>query len=167
MKKKLITAITLATSIPLILFASVDVGGVDVGTGDSIHANGNIISYDLMAANIMSCNSMYVLGQISGNTIRATRFEMGNYSTVYGYPAASVGKANFVSANNCMAIGLDLDLQTNNSVAVGKYNVNTNGMLFVVGDGTSAERSNALEVWDDGTVIIKKQGDISMGNYTQ
>lgn len=79
----------------------------------------------------------------------------------------SIDGQNFnpAGASNAALFGRNLSTITSNSTTVGTYNLQTNA-LFTVGNGTAAQRSNAFEVKQDGSVIISKpQGNISMGIY--
>jgi hypothetical protein len=68
-------------------------------------------------------------------------------------------------------LGFGLINKWSNSTIVGQYNNSTisylTPLLFAVGNGASSTlRSNALEVYVDGTVkIVKRQGDILMGEF--
>lgn len=86
-----------------------------------------------------------------------------SYSAVFGYNN-SVDIANY-----SLTVGAGLINTWSYSTLVGKYNAyqGGSGLLFIVGNGAdSTHRSNALEVYNDGTVLISKaQGDILMGQF--
>lgn len=81
-----------------------------------------------------------------------------------------VGHTNVALGDYSHALGRGL-LAEGNCVTVGTYNdpnsSPTKTKKFVVGYGDQGgPRANALEVHDDGTVLInKRQGDISMGDF--
>lgn len=76
-----------------------------------------------------------------------------------------VSSAN--SATNVMVIGSYNIAYDSDSAVIGKYNKNTQGdELFILGNGTSSAPSNAMEVFKNGTIRILRQGDISMGTYS-
>ncbi len=79
------------------------------------------------------------------------------------------------NAENCSALGRQLVNIWEDCTVVGRNNIYQDeagplvdaGVLFVVGNGAGAEaRTNAFEVYADGTVVIpKRQGDILMGEF--
>lgn len=83
------------------------------------------------------------------------------------------GESNVVdSAVDGAAIGFGLINTEENHIVVGKYNqpaVASSPPVFTVANGTGtdpAQKSNALVVYHNGDVIIKKaQGDILMGQF--
>ena len=76
------------------------------------------------------------------------------------------GIYNDVTADQSTVLGNRLVSTANDATIVGRYNVDKAGVLFVVGQGSSSARANALEVHDNGDVIITKaQGDIDMGAF--
>lgn len=91
----------------------------------------------------------------------------GLLNDVLGNSSFATGYNNDVTADNCSVLGKGLVSTTDNATTVGQYNENKAGVLFVVGKGTSGSaRSNALEIHDDGSVIINQsQGDIDMGSF--
>lgn len=116
----------------------------------------------------------------TGNTlwnVGYNSFALGKDNSVEGKASGALGFDNEVlgaSTNPAIAIGegLSVDGQTHGEtkVVVGRYNDSSSsvaGEVFVVGIGADDNnRSNALEVYANGDVIISKaQGDISMGAF--
>jgi hypothetical protein len=82
--------------------------------------------------------------------------------------------ANSLPANNTATLGLGLyNPGWPSATIVGQYNTEPSiaggALFFAVGNGTSGaagQRSNAVEVYSDGTVVLRKrQGDILMGEF--
>jgi hypothetical protein len=101
--------------------------------------------------------------------------EAGSSSYVASSQSAvlMVGFGNALNASNSAAIGSSLATDSSDSLVVGRFNEDPGDLvlpnaatIFVLGKGTSAEKANAMEVYQDGTVIInERQGDIPMGIY--
>lgn len=99
-----------------------------------------------------------------------------NYAS--GTGSLAVGSNNnisYSSSSSSAAIGTALQVYNANSLVVGAYNVPTAGAAFIVGNGSSTTRNNAMEVMTDGTVKIPgtanigkvpARGGISMGSFT-
>lgn len=102
----------------------------------------------------------------SGVEHSSNSVEIGSANGLSSYSLA-VGWGNSLSSYS-LAVGRYLNSPGSNSLVVGKYNASASGAYFIVGKGSSnGNRSNALEVYSDGTVVIpKKQGSVSMGIYT-
>lgn len=95
---------------------------------------------------------------------------LGSYNYVYGSSNSLLAGENNYGGDGIVAsalIGRGLISYWSYAAVVGSYNATPSGDLrFVVGSGDSVTRSNALEVYADGTVIIPKaQGDILMGEF--
>ena len=82
------------------------------------------------------------------------------------------GQNNYVSGPGNFALGvglISLDVTSPAKVIVGNYNTPRTNQLFVIGNGTgpaTAERHNALEVYQNGAVRLgKRGGDIPMGEF--
>ena len=111
----------------------------------------------LLAAVLLSVPlTVYAVVQDSTLQISNTGYFGGAslFSGSVGYNL-SVGYNNLFgnSFYNSM-IGTNLQNYSSDSLAVGYYNQSTAGQLFAVGNGTSASRMNALEVWYTGNVNI-------------
>ncbi len=86
----------------------------------------------------------------------------GNYSHSGGWGSHAKGTACFVHGNNSTAatnyscvMGFNLIASNNYEFVCGKYNDPTvQNLIFQVGNGTSAERKNALEITTGGTINI-------------
>lgn len=83
------------------------------------------------------------------------------------YNSVSVGGYNTIDFDESLAVGKSVHAYDANSVVIGMWNKDTGGNeLFVIGKGTSSVKSNAFEVFDDGSVCIPvRQGDIDMGVF--
>lgn len=100
----------------------------------------------------------------SGTIARSMAVGTTNY--ILSSDSFASGWNNDVTANQAMALGYALVNAETRSTVVGEYNAAKNDVRFVVGNGDSGSRSNALEVYKNGDVIInKEQGDISMGAF--
>ena len=91
---------------------------------------------------------------------------VGYVNVVEAFDSAAVGRNNAVEARMATALGMGLTNTTDMATVVGAYNEDKPGVRFAVGDGADENsKSNALEVYDDGRVVMKKQGDIKMGAF--
>jgi hypothetical protein len=73
-----------------------------------------------------------------------------------------------IKKNASTGIGAGIVTTTASQTVVGKYNDSSVGGLFVVGmgPGTGTEpRKNALRVREDGTLLVRPAGDLSMGDF--
>jgi hypothetical protein len=92
-----------------------------------------------------------------------------------GDPLEGTGTGFVMPSDNSIVLGTHLtNTMAKSATIVGTYNEDKAAVLFVVGDGEDLDGptgsglpdySNALEVYDDGRIVIKKQGDVPMGNY--
>lgn len=97
-----------------------------------------------------------------GQFTRAT----GNYSTSMNYDTDAIGDASFAmgfstdaTGNYSTSMGYVTIADEESSTALGMFNDNTiTGELFTVGNGTGSMRSNALEVYKNGEVVIPALG---------
>jgi hypothetical protein len=85
--------------------------------------------------------------------------------------AVLIGESNTTLEDDSILIGQNLTGDSQ-CVTVGKYNDPKEGKVFVVACGVSGTPANAIEVDNDGTVLLngpvvlgERQGDISMGVY--
>ncbi len=114
----------------------------------------------------------------NGSSAPSNSMLLGNYNSFGAFVNSSIvsGMYNAIGSSSYLygtaAFGTGLANNTwNYSCIVGKYNSTTTVLqgspLFVVGTGTGpAARTNGLEVYDDGRVIVpKRQGDILMGEF--
>lgn len=125
---------------------------VDQGESSLLVGNSNAMSFDPDAG---SGNESLLVGD--GNV---------NYAAYYSIMA---GQSNGASGWANATLGAGLINNWNYATVVGVFNAYNggDGLLFVVGNGTSSTvRKNAVEVYNDGTMVIsKRQGDIVMGVY--
>jgi hypothetical protein len=85
-----------------------------------------------------------------------------------GVSDACRSNALTVKKNAATGIGTGIVTTTASQTVVGKYNDNSLGGLFVVGMGTgtgATPRKNALRVREDGTLLVRPAGDLSMGGF--
>lgn len=99
----------------------------------------------------------------SSNTINSSynSIAAGYYNSIInGDNCVSIGGSNTVRTDSTILIGSGLKAETpygSNRVLVGKYNAINSYAIFAVGNGTSeADRSNAFEIFPDGTIKAKK-----------
>lgn len=79
---------------------------------------------------------------------------LGNKNTVTGYAGVALGENNEVKGYDASAIGHNLKAYSNSQSARGKHNIpdEENKYADIVGNGTSAERSNAQTLDWDGNI---------------
>lgn len=77
------------------------------------------------------------------------------------------GVSSLTSATNALVVGTYGVVFDSDSAVIGRWNKDTLGdELFILGNGTNSDnKSNAMEVFKNGTIRILRQGDISMGAY--
>ena len=94
-------------------------------------------------------------------------FAAGLSNTVLGNSSFASGSYGDINADNATALGKGITIAHHKAVVVGEYNEDKADVRFAVGNGDdSSNRSNALEVYKNGDVIINKaQGDIGMGGF--
>lgn len=86
----------------------------------------------------------------------------------YWDPAAEGGDGWWADIRASITLGNGLVNNWSNSVIVGRFNDTSLSQepIFVVGNGVSAsERSNALEIYKNGKILMPRQGDILMGEF--
>ncbi|MEG0796678.1 MAG: hypothetical protein RR397_09285 [Odoribacter sp.] len=83
-------------------------------------------------------------------------FAFGQNNTVAGTSAGALGLSNTVNANYSYAIGNNLINSNVNSLTVGAYNKDDQGLLFSVGSGTKTVRKNMFEVGDSHIQLGKQ-----------
>lgn len=76
----------------------------------------------------------------------------GNNTSSNGYASHSEGQDTQANADNSHAGGQGTIASGTSQTAIGKYNVADTTSLFIIGNGTSSARSNALSVAQDGTI---------------
>lgn len=161
------------------------VGTIVTGTGNAI---------ETATKSAVFGKDNYVSGSQS-LTAGTLHFVEGSYGFAYGFtnavgPTATSAMAGgqLTNANGVASASLGSNTVAHSfaSTAIGQYNAKASSTsdediniaarttwrgqdtLFVVGNGTgtsSAQRSNAFLVKKDGTIIIKKQGDIPMTGF--
>ncbi|GAA5497200.1 hypothetical protein Rhal01_03393 [Rubritalea halochordaticola] len=141
---------------------------LSVGRYNKAHGNGMSMGH----TNIAHTQSMAIGEQNSVNYQAAgyprNSLAVGNGNTIYGEESFAAGLINDITADQSTTLGSYLVSTADNATIVGTYNADKAGVLFVVGNGDSTTRQNALEVHDNGDVIVSKpQGDISMGIFGQ
>lgn len=96
-------------------------------------------------------------------------FASGMLNDVVGNGSFATGFNNDISADYSSVLGKGLVVGVNRdyTTVIGTYNVDKDNIRLAVGNGgSSSNRSNAFEVYENGDVIInKEQGDISMGDF--
>lgn len=142
-------------------------------TVNSFNANGA-----LGASNNVSGSSSWAIGGTntitgrlsvalgSNNNISGIQsVACGNANTVRGLDSFTAGVSNVIADNGDLvggfAIGSYLQVDKSGQVVVGKANDTSSDALFAVGNGyvggsTVRTRSNAFEVFEDGTARVKK-----------
>lgn len=96
---------------------------------------------------------------------------MGAYSMVLGFSSGALGDGSIAFGGGLQAF--------NHQMVLGRYNdstvvaeANRKQGILVIGAGfpavgpTAEVRRNAMRIRDDGTILIQRQGDLSMGEFT-
>ena len=111
--------------------------------------------------------TLYALSGSSLSISNWGTFGCGN--SVSGWSSVAIGTNNQVHGGRSLAVGYGLTVNSSqiNATVIGKNNIPQNNALFIIGMGGSpSSKANALEVYDDGTVLLPiHQGDINMGIY--
>ena len=80
---------------------------------------------------------------------------LGNECNVSGNLSFAIGYGNTVSGTCSMALGRKLSTSGNFQAVVGQFNAENSNARFIVGNGTDEKsKSNAFEVYQDGTLGI-------------
>lgn len=124
------------------------------------YTGGNGIT--ITGQSIASNNSNLVNGSQTGSlrTSSATAasnsyaFAQGQNTTASGQASHAAGTSSSASGNSSYAGGTGTLAQGNSQTAIGKYNVGDQTSLFIVGNGSSAQRSNALALDQSGNLEI-------------
>ena len=96
---------------------------------------------------------------------------MGRFTTASGTSSTpAMGQSTTASGYVSTAMGSNTDAQSGFETAIGRFNTtytpsSTTGWdaadrLFVVGNGTTTARSNALIIWKDGKITINDSYDL-------
>ena len=108
----------------------------------------------------------YVLNKSTrGVSVGSSNSTSGNDSFAYGTNCSSSGNYSIAGgdnsiaeANDSVALGRSCIAKNVGQAVFGRFNADADNSLLVVGNGTSATRSNALEVYD---LLLKTSGKIS------
>lgn len=98
----------------------------------------------------------YCFGE-NNYTIGWDSFLVGTSNGVYRHMGMAIGRQNtsYAWAGICLGLGNKTQDGNDGEVALGRWNETKPGLVFSVGCGTSdSNRKNALEIYDDGTVIF-------------
>ena len=80
----------------------------------------------------------------------------GNSCIANGQQSFAGGHSSTTSGDNSFVYGSSLTANEANVAVFGRYNRNVSNALFVVGNGNSSNRSNAMEVFDGGEIRAGK-----------
>ena len=117
-----------------------------VASGTAAHAEGD--------ATMASGSNAHAEGFQSDATGYAAHAE-GYQTEASGLYSSSHGRQTQALNNSSAAFGLSTVADSDQSFVVGQYNeLNVEGMIFAIGNGALQERSNAMTVYNDGTVNI-------------
>lgn len=128
----------------------------------------------------ITINGHAVLTATSLGALSSSSYAFGNGATNYmtintsghvGINKSTPSARLDVSGNVALGVGVS---SASDQVVVGRYNdTRTNNAgtdhtqgVFIVGAGNSSTASNAIRVLADGTVLMKRSGDLSMGTFT-
>jgi hypothetical protein len=142
-------------------------GALAVAIGPSEATNTSSVA--IGDANISSGSNSFALGNNSDAT-NYSSFALGSSAEASGSVAFSMGSHTEASGDNSTAIGYNTTAQANNSFVLGRYNETstsysgsswvTTDPLFVIGNGSSASRSN-------NALIVYKNGNMQLdGSFT-
>ncbi len=134
---------------------------INMGESNTITADGSAV---IGAGNdVAGGGSAYIIGQ-SNMTTGHDDFAIGRRDTISGDKSYAVGSEANVSGKKAMALGDNLRVPSFLETAMGFYNANytaasaTNAVasdrLFSVGNGTAANRANALTILKNGNLGI-------------
>lgn len=85
----------------------------------------------------------------------AQSFSGGSYGTAIGRESIAFGYKTISIGKNSQSFGNSTVTQNDNETALGTYNVSTKGeTVFSIGNGTSTERHNLLELKKDGNLYL-------------
>lgn len=93
----------------------------------------------------------------SNSTSGTDSFAYGTNSSASGSYSIAGGDNSLAQANDSVALGRSCIAKNVGQAVFGRYNADAANSLLVVGKGTSAERSNALEVYE---YLLKTSGRI-------
>lgn len=108
----------------------------------------------------------YCFGE-NNYTIGWDSFLVGTSNGVYRHMGMAIGRQNtsYAWAGICLGLGNKTKDGNDGEVAVGRWNETKAGLVFSIGCGTSdSDRKNALEIYDDGTVLFP-QAAAEEGEY--
>ena len=139
----------------------------DTNEGSTSTGFGNIVdSYSLAVGVFNVINTSPDLNPRNSAAIGKSNGLAAEGSLVVGNSNSLTGTAGGYVTNSAL-IGTGLDSSASGATVVGVYNTDQPDVRFVVGNGDANTTSNALEVYDDGRVVVPKaQGDVSMGAYS-
>jgi hypothetical protein len=159
-------------------FGSIAVGDYNVVSGSYNSAFGSQNSVD--GFELMTIGFTNTLALTLGAT-PSQSLVVGYFNGMNGGVSGSIvsGISNSVSGDivggtmstleASATFGMGLRNKWNYATVIGRFNSNTppSSLLFAIGNGTDQNhRSNAVEVYTDGKVIIRRvQGDILMGEF--
>jgi hypothetical protein len=103
-------------------------------------------------------------------------FAGGEYTAAKGWNAIALGYRTEATGFHSLAAGCNTVARGFSQTVIGQYNVakgnsrawvaSNTEPVFIVGNGTGEQsRSNAFVVNKDGSVLMKPQGDLPMGNF--
>ena len=118
-----------------------DAGANSVAIGNSVRASG---SYSQSFGNASTASGNY-------------SFAEGNQSKATGASSHAEGVSTLASGTGSHTSGIGTKSSQEGKMSTGKYNTDETDTLFEVGNGTNdTNRSNAMSVKSDGTIVAKK-----------
>ena len=118
-----------------------DAGANSIAIGNSVRASG---SYSQSFGNASTASGNYSLAE-------------GNQSKASGASSHAEGVSTIASGTGSHTSGIGTKSSQEGKMSTGKYNTDETDTLFEVGNGTDdANRSNAMAVKSDGTIVAKK-----------
>lgn len=93
----------------------------------------------------------------------------GVETSAYGFAAHAEGDNTIAYGNKSHASGTGTYAYGDNQTVIGKYNIidSNDDYAFIIGNGTSSDRSNLFGIKNDGTIMVNNQPYSPGGNYMQ
>ena len=141
-------------------------GGGTLASGGHSHAEGNntIASSECAHAEGQSTTASGWNSHAEGGETKATAgfaHSEGYRTEASGDCSHAGGEGSKAQKRNSFVHGNNLTADAENQTVVGQYNAPNTEALFIVGNGTdSNNRSNAFEVYKDGTIKVKIGGNM-------
>jgi hypothetical protein len=160
-------SLALGQSNTITSFNTITLGYGNTSWGDDTLQVGEVNSSDAKGSLLVGGYNSAFAGEEAGPVWYS--IVSGNLNNVNAASNVLVtGLNNGVTASNSATLGRGLVNYWENATIVGAYNNTTvsDPLRFAVGNGsTASDRSNAFEVYANGTILMPRQGDVRMGRF--